>query len=161
MSNNMVRIFLESYRDGRSIEEACSYAGYPSEMLPRLLSDPMIGTEVERISRDLEGEGLKNLATGIRSPGVLQGKLNREERDMILSDIARDKEENTSSRLKAVELLGKAEGDYVVRSEVILSASNSDKMSISELEELLRKLSNRIGSIDVISLPACKQIECE
>ena len=44
--------------------------------------------------------------------------MTREERQALWSEIARDKDENIMARLKASELLGKSEADFIERKEV-------------------------------------------
>lgn len=42
----------------------------------------------------------------------------REERQKLFTEIMRDRDENTKDRLRACELLGKSEGDFIERQEV-------------------------------------------
>lgn len=138
---NPLTIFLEKYWESENLEESCIYAGYGIEMLPKLLKDPMISSEIGKISREIEQDFL-----GTRKEKLGVGKLSRVERELLLSEIARDSGENSTTRIKAIELLGKAEGDYVIRSEVVVSGGNYSSLSTEQLEELLDRLRNRLGS---------------
>ena len=80
----------------------------------------------------------QELRTALVSPSIA----DRKERMEMWSDIARDDEERTGDRLRATELLGKSQGDFIERTEsmnlnfhaippVLMGAS------LEELEEML------------------------
>ena len=55
----------------------------------------------------------QELRTALVSPSIA----DRKERMELWSDIARDGGEKTADRLRATELLGKAQGDFIERTE--------------------------------------------
>ena len=70
--------------------------------------------------------------------------MTREERQTMWSEIARDKGERTQDRLKASELLGKSEGDFVERREI----SGPDQGPVLIMDaEMTTKLLQRASQI--------------
>lgn len=70
--------------------------------------------------------------------------MTREERQTMWSEIARDKGERTQDRLKASELLGKSEADFVERQEI----SGPDQGPVLIMDaEMTTKLLQRASQI--------------
>ena len=83
----------------------------------------------------------QELRTALVSPSIA----DRKERMEIWSDIARDDEKRTGDRLRATELLGKSQGDFIERTESMnlnFHAIPPALMcaSIEELEEMLAEV---------------------
>ena len=98
-------IFLDKYKVHGDKERACVEAGFPLEGLDSLLTSPGLSSAIERI--DFE-----------RLTGGRGEILSKMERETVLSRIIRDDGESVQHRLRAIELLGKAQGDYVERKEI-------------------------------------------
>ena len=80
----------------------------------------------------------QELRTALVSPSIA----DRKERMELWSDIARDGGEKTADRLRATELLGKAQGDFVERTEnkslnVNAQVDRLEVLTDDQIDELL------------------------
>ena len=81
---------------------------------------------------------LQELRTALVSPSIA----DRKERMELWSDIARDDEEKTGDRLRATELLGKSQGDFIERTEnknlnVYAQLDRLEVLTNEQIDELL------------------------
>ena len=105
-------------------------------------SDEVVDVSASRLSKNPKLTlRLQELRTALVSPSIA----DRQERLELWSGIARDDEERTGDRLRATELLGKSQGDFIERTEsmnlnfhTIPSALMG--ASIEELEEMLAEV---------------------
>ncbi len=102
------RRFVEAYTGPAmgNATEAARMAGYadPDANAHRLISHDGIRREIEKA----------------RAPTTHRAILTREERQEILSELGRGAEKE-SDRIRAVEVLGKMQGDFIERHEVAVS----------------------------------------
>lgn len=66
-------------------------------------------------TRNLKKEKIRKALVALNAPKRKNGILTKEERQRIWSDIANDTSEKTQDRLKATELLGRSQGDFLDR----------------------------------------------
>jgi phage terminase small subunit len=77
-------------------------------------SDEVVDVAASRLSKKAKVRlRSEELRTALVSPSIA----DRKERIELWSDIARDGGEKTADRLRATELLGKAQGDFIERTE--------------------------------------------
>ena len=67
--------------------------------------------------RDRKNEALQELKDAAANDAII----NRQERMIILSDIATDVEMHPKQRMQAIDILNKMDGDYVKRVEATVS----------------------------------------
>ena len=105
-------------------------------------TDQSVDVSASRLSNKakvlLRSQELRN---ALVSPSIA----DRKERMEIWSDIARDDEKRTGDRLRATELLGKSQGDFIERTESMnlnVHAISPALMgaSLEELEEMLAEV---------------------
>ena len=87
---------------------------------------------------------LQELRTALVSPSIA----DRKERMELCSDISRDGGEKTADRLRATELLGKAQGDFVERTEsknlnVHAQLDRLEVLTDEQIDELLEMLEEK------------------
>ena len=105
-------------------------------------SDEVVDVSASRLSKNPKLTlRLQELRTALVSPSIA----DRKERMELWSDIARDDEERTVDRLRATELLGKSQGDFIERTESMnlnFHAISPALMgaSLEELEEMLAEV---------------------
>ena len=122
--------FVDAY-DGNATKAAIA-AGYSEKTAysagQRLLKNDEILTAIQ----ERENRRIQHLI------------MTREERQIMWSEIARDKGERTQDRLKASELLGKSEADFVERQEI----SGPDQGPVLIMDaEMTTKLLQRASQI--------------
>lgn len=95
--------FVLAYAACGNATEAARQAGYkkPDPQGPRLLGNVRVQQAIEAL-------------TATKLSGAIMMAI---ERQQLWTDIARDKNEQTKDRLKASELLGKAQGDFIERTD--------------------------------------------
>jgi len=98
------RRFIEAY-NGNATEAAIA-AGYSPKTARSQAQRMLTNVDISKAIYDRENERIDSLI------------MTREERQALWSEIARDKDENIMARLKASELLGKSEADFIERKEV-------------------------------------------
>lgn len=100
------RRFVEAYSASLNATEAAKVAGYSKKTAhsqgPRLLEN----VEIARALKDREKKDIR--------PHVA----NRERRQKFWTDAMLDEKAKMADRLKASELLGKSEGDFLERHEI-------------------------------------------
>ena len=79
-------------------------------------------------------EYIKKLTDKAKDKRILTAK----DRQVLLSDIAKNPEEETSDRIKAVDTLNKMTGEYLNKVEV----NGSIQAETSKLDDLIRQMSN-------------------
>lgn len=90
-------LFVEAYAGNAT--EAAKKAGYahPQVMGCQLLSNPKVSQYIKQRSTIRKGQAIAD----------------RSERQRILTEILRNEDETPANRMKAIELLGRSEGDYI------------------------------------------------
>ena len=105
-------------------------------------SDEVVDVSASRLSKNPKLTlRLQELRTALVSPSIA----DRKERMELWSDIARDDEERTVDRLRATELLGKSQGDFIDRTESMNLNFHTISpalmgASLEELEEMLAEV---------------------
>lgn len=123
--NNRQKLFAEFYVQGYSATEAARKAGY-SENYSSHRSDELL--------RNVEiSQYIRELADKAKDERILTAK----DRQVMLSDIARDDAQKAGDRVKAIDTLNKMTGEYVTKIEG--SVDMSSPFSGLTTEEL-RKL---------------------
>ena len=110
-----------------------AYKGNASEAAKVAGIAPVTGSNW--LKRDDIREALTMRAELDVLPELVMGRM---ERQMILSAIGRNPHETTSNRIKAIELLGKMEGDFIDRVEAKVDVDTSHRIAMS-LDERARK----------------------
>ena len=105
----------------------------------------MVDVAASRLSKKAKmGLRLQELRTALVSPSIA----DRKERMELRSDIARDGVEKTADRLRATELLGKALGDFIERTEsknlnVHAQLDRLEVLTDEQVDELLAIVENK------------------
>jgi phage terminase small subunit len=95
------RLFVEYYLQSFNATQAAIKAGYSERSARSIAAEVLAKPDIRaEITCYIEAEGMGTTERLIR-----------------LSEIARDKEQKTSDRIRAIELLGKLAGDYVQKVE--------------------------------------------
>lgn len=85
--------------------------------------------------RLLEHVGVREAILAARKPRSLRAILTRERRQELLSNIAEDDgNEETKDRIKAIEVLGKMQGDFIERHEFEMKAAGALDDKLKGLE---------------------------
>lgn len=113
--NNRQKLFAEYYAQGNSAAESARKAGY---------SDSYAEHRTDEMLRNVEISAyIKELSDKFKDERILTAK----DRQVMLSDIARDTENEPSDRIKAVDTLNKMTGEYTVK--VDTTVKTSEKLS--------------------------------
>lgn len=113
--NNRQRAFAEYYAQGNSAAESARKAGY---------SDSYAEHRTDEMLRNVEISAyIKELSDKFKDERILTAK----DRQVMLSDIARNAENEASDRIKAVDTLNKMTGEYTVK--VDTTVKTSEKLS--------------------------------
>ena len=105
-------------------------------------SDEVVDVNASRLSKNTKITlRLQELRTSLISPSIA----DKQERLELWSGIARDDEERTGDRLRATELLGKSQGDFIERTESMNLNIHTIPpylmgASLEELEEMLAEV---------------------
>lgn len=112
------RAFVDAYAGNAT--EAAIAAGYSPKSARshgcRLMKDPRIREAIERRDEEAAVLRAKRRADALEEESAPR-VLSRLERQQEWTKIALDPKEKTSDRLRALELLGKSEGDFMERIE--------------------------------------------
>lgn len=104
-------MFAEFYVQGCSATEAARKAGY-SETYSSHRSDELLrNVEISKYIRELSDK--------IKDRRILSAK----DRQVMLSEIAGDEEQKAGDRVKAIDTLNKMTGEYTVRVDTTVTAS--------------------------------------
>lgn len=109
--------FVEAY-DGNATQAAIA-AGYSKKIARSIGQENLTKPDILAAIQERENKRIASLI------------MTREERQIMWSEIARDKSEKTQDRLRASELLGKSEADFIDRQE--LSAPNGGPLPAVEV----------------------------
>ena len=113
--NMRQRKFAEYYVQNGNAEQAAILAGY-SETYAR-------GNAHKLVANSCISAYIKELSDKLKDERILTAK----DRQVMLSDIARDTENEASDRIKAVDTLNKMTGEYTVK--VDTTVKTSEKLS--------------------------------
>ncbi|MBQ3691765.1 MAG: terminase small subunit [Clostridia bacterium] len=113
--NMRQRKFAEYYVQNGNAEQAAILAGY-SETYAR-------GNAHKLVANSCISAYIKELSDKLKDERILTAK----DRQVMLSDIARDTENEPSDRIKAVDTLNKMTGEYTVK--VDTTVKTSEKLS--------------------------------
>ena len=138
--NKKHKAFIDAYlgSEAKTNAEAAKIAGYQgdSNTLSRTANRLLKMPKVQEVIKEINAEE--------HSANVL----DRKGRRLLLTRIAKDAEERTNDRIKAVELLGKMAGDYWDNRNVKVNKSNEEHSKVQdfvstvkpeELKQLLDK----------------------
>lgn len=125
--NERQKRFAEYYAQSGNAEQAAIAAGY-SEKYARgnahkLVANSCISTYIKQLTEKAQEERIMSVR----------------ERRALLSDIARNENEKTQDRVKAIDTLNKMTGEYITKIEGNISAEINDPFKDLTTEEL-RKL---------------------
>lgn len=113
--NNRQRAFAEYYAQGNSAAESARKAGYSdrfaAQNADKLLKNTNISAYIKELSDKLKDERI----------------MTAKDRQVTLSDIARDGDNEPSDRIKAIDTLNKMTGEYTVK--VDTAVKTSEKLS--------------------------------
>lgn len=117
--------FAEYYAQSGNAAESARKAGY-SETYAEHRTDEML--------RNVEvAEYIKQLSDKLKDERIISAK----DRQVILSDIAKSKDEETPDRIRAIDTLNKMTGEYLNKVEV----SGTLKAEQSKLDDLIKQMS--------------------
>lgn len=117
--------FAEYYVQSGNAAESARKAGY-SETYAEHRTDEML--------RNVEvAEYIKQLSDKFKDERIISAK----DRQVILSDIAKSKDEETPDRIRAIDTLNKMTGEYLNKVEV----SGTLKAEQSKLDDLIKQMS--------------------
>lgn len=109
--NNRQKLFAEYYAQGNSAAESARKAGYSdrfaAQNADKLLKNTNISAYIKELSDKLKDERI----------------MTAKDRQVTLSDIARDSENDTSDRIKAIDTLNKMTGEYTVKVDTTVKTS--------------------------------------
>lgn len=95
--------FVLAYAACGNATEAARQAGYKKPL--------------QQGSENLEKLGIQRAIDELTADSLAASVMMANERQQLWTEIARDKNEQTKDRLKASELLGKAQGDFIERTD--------------------------------------------
>ena len=123
--NMRQRKFAEFYAQGNTASESAIKAGYSSKYA---------GVNADKLLKNTNvSKYIKELADKAKDERILTAK----DRQVLLSDIANSKEEDTSDRIRAIDTLNKMTGEYLNKVEV----SGSLETEKSKLDSLIEQMS--------------------
>lgn len=124
--NMRQRKFAEYYAQSGNATESARKAGY---------SDKFAGQNADKLLKNTNIlEYIKRLAEKAEQERILTAT----ERQVLLSDIAKDEGNEPSDRIKAVDTLNKMTGEYLQKIEV----NGSLKTETSKLDELVKQMND-------------------
>lgn len=126
--NERQKKFAEYYAQSGNASESAKKAGY---------SEKFAGQNADKLLKNTNiAEYIRELTDKAKDERILTAK----DRQVMLSDIARDSEQKAGDRVKAIDTLNKMTGEYVTKIEGSVDMSSS--FSGLTTEEL-RKLADR------------------
>lgn len=128
------RKFCEAYsHNGGNGAAAAREAGYlnPEVQASRLISSVKVRGALEKLRTETTSSAI----------------MTREERQAMWSEIARDRAEQTKDRLKAAELLGKSQADFVERVHVT-GEVKFKTLADQDLDAEIAALTARLGILE-------------
>ena len=109
--NNRQRAFAEYYAQGNSAAESARKAGYSDSYAEHRTDEMLRNVEISAYIKELSDE--------FKDERILTAK----DRQVILSDIARDPDNEPSDRIKAIDTLNKMTGEYTVKVDTTVKTS--------------------------------------
>ena len=112
-------------------------------------SDEVVDVAASRLSKKTKVRlRSQELRAALVSPSIA----DRKERMELWSDIARDAGEKTADRLRATELLGKAQGDFIERTEnknlnVYGQLDRLEVLTDDQIDELLAIIEDKMKAL--------------
>lgn len=104
--------FAEYYAQGKTAAESAIKAGY---------SEKFAGQNADKLLKNTNiSEYIREVAEKAKDERILTAK----DRQIMLSDIAKDKENEPNDRIKAIDTLNKMTGEYTVKVDTTVKASN-------------------------------------
>lgn len=107
--------FAEYYVESGNVSQSAVKAGYSEKFAKSksylLLDNPLVVEYIQELNEELQDERI----------------MNAKERQVVLSDIARNDEEETSDRIRAIDTLNKMTGEYTVK--VDANVQQSEKLA--------------------------------
>lgn len=123
--NMRQRKFAEFYAQGNTASESAIKAGYSAKYA---------GVNTDKLLKNTNvSKYIKELADKAKDERILTAK----DRQVLLSDIANSKVEETSDRIRAIDTLNKMTGEYLNKVEV----SGSLETEKSKLDSLIEQMS--------------------
>lgn len=117
--------FAEFYAQSGNAADSAIQAGY---------SEKFAGQNADKLLKNTNIlEYIKELTEKLKDERILSAK----DRQMLLSDIANDKTEETSDRIRAIDTLNKMTGEYLNKVEV----SGSLQAETSRLDDIIKQMS--------------------
>ncbi len=124
--NMRQRKFAEYYAQSGNASESARRAGYSAKY---------INSNVQKLLQNTAiSEYIKELTEKAKDERILTAK----DRQVMLSDIARNKYSEVDERIKAIDVLNKMTGEYMNKVEV----SGSLKAETSKLDELVKQMND-------------------
>jgi phage terminase small subunit len=124
--NMRQRKFAELYVQSGNASESARLAGYSAKYINSNVQKLLQNTAIT--------EYIKELTDKAKDERILTAK----DRQVLLSDIAKNPEEETSDRIKAVDTLNKMTGEYLNKVEV----NGSLQAETSKLDDLIRQMTD-------------------
>lgn len=107
--------FAEYYVESGNVSQSAVKAGYSEKFAKSksylLLDNPLVVGYIQELNEELQDERI----------------MNAKERQVVLSDIAQDKEADAISRIRAIDTLNKMTGEYTVK--VDANVQQSEKLA--------------------------------
>lgn len=117
--------FAEYYAQSGNAADSAIRAGY---------SEKFAGQNADKLLKNTNIlEYIKELTEKLKDERILSAK----DRQMLLSNIANDKTEETSDRIRAIDTLNKMTGEYLNKVEV----SGSLQAETSKLDDIIKQMS--------------------
>lgn len=113
--NNRQKMFAEYYAQGNSAAESARKAGYSESYAEHRTDEMLRNVEISAY--------IKELSDKFKDERIMTAK----DRQVTLSEIARDDENVPSDRIKAIDTLNKMTGEYTVKVDAVVKPS--DKLS--------------------------------
>lgn len=117
--------FAEYYTQSGNAAESARKAGYSKTYAEHRTDEMLRNVEV--------AEYIKQLSDKLKDKRIISAK----DRQVILSDIAKSKDEETPDRIRAIDTLNKMTGEYLNKVEV----SGTLKAEQSKLDDLIKQMS--------------------
>ena len=115
--------FAEYYAQSGNATESAIKAGYSKKYANTNASKLLQNTTIVRY--------IKEISDKLKDESILCAK----DRQVTLSDIARNGEEETSDRIRAIDTLNKMTGEYTLKVDANVSAE------VSKLDDLIKQMS--------------------
>lgn len=126
--NERQKKFAEYYAQSGNTVQSAIKAGYSENYANanacKLLENVRIAAYIKQLAEKIQNERI----------------MNAKERQVLLSDIAKDDENAPSDRIKAIDTLNKMTGEYItkVQAEVNTSVNPFSELTVEELKKLAK-----------------------